>query len=678
MTRILWLSNAPWAKTGYGDQTLSFCATMSARGHEVAVLANFGLQATKMDIGINGRSVRVYPAGKDMYSNDVVQATADDFRADVIISLYDAWPLKFAGLKIHRTPWAAWAPIDHETVPPAVLESLKRADRAIAYSQHGHRAMLEAGLEDALYIPHGVNTDVFQPGEMAKAREKLGLPGVETFLVGMVAANNYFPSRKCIPQALTAFSRFKREVAPKSAIYLHMVDDESMGGIDIRQICKQLGLKFGEDYYLPDPFELRMGIPTPAMVELYQSFDVLLNPSYGEGFGVPILEAMACGTPPIVTRGTSMTELAVSCGWLVNGEAWWSQQGAFQTLPSIAGIERALTELYLVRFGTPDEWTRRQENCRKRSLEYDWDTVVAPMWDRFLKEEQWRNPKSLASKPVEAHDHRWGNTGLWLSNGRLARPCMVPGCSAYQESGPQQPGYPDGPEVFERGFYPQTALIFDDDPQGGVAKIVLREIEQDYRLSEIDFQPGDQVIDIGAHVGVVTCWIAKSNPGVKVLAFEPVSENYERLVENLKRNEIGSDQVTAYPLGVTGDGREIELMGDGKGNSGGWTAVGIFSSSAERRTAQSCTLEQIILDNGLDKIKLLKVDCEGAEYEILYGAPEWVWKRIERVVIEIHDAPDYPHGRRLAEWLEKKLGADRVRWKMSPVERLELPAGVEK
>ncbi len=673
MTRVLWMSNAPWAKTGYGDQTLSFCATMTARGHEVAVLANFGLQATRMDIGINGRKVAVYPMGKEMYSNDVVQATADDFEADVVITLYDAWPLKFAALKGHQTPWVAWAPIDHETITPGVLESLKRADRAIAYSRHGQRAMLEGGLEDALYIPHGVNTEIFTPGDMAAAREKMGLPGVETFLVGMVAANNYYPSRKCIPQALCAFADFKKRTGAKTAIYLHMVDDESNGGIDIRRIAKALGLKFGEDYFLPDPYELRLGIPTPAMVGLYQAFDVLLNPSYGEGFGIPILEAMACGTPPIVTRGTSMTELAVSCGWLVNGEAWWSQQGAFQTMPSIAGIERALTEMYMVRFGTPDEWKHKQELCRQRALGYDWEKVVAPMWDEFLKGEGWKRKSDPVGLETAGHVHRWGNTGLWIERGAMALPCMIAGCDAYQEVGPGRE-----PVIHEHGFYPETDLVFEDDPAGGVAKIVLREIQDDYKLAEMGFQPGDQVIDIGAHVGVVSCYIAKNYPGTLIYAFEPVQENFERLALNLERNGIGKERVRAFPLGVTGDGREITLVGDGRGNSGGWSAAGVHSSIVEQRTARSTTLEQILLDNAIDRVKLLKVDCEGSEYEILYSAPEWAWKKIEYVAIEIHDqGPHYPHGQKLVSWLQDKLGnKEKVFFKLNHVDRLELPAEV--
>jgi len=80
--RVLWYSNAPWAATGYGNQTGLICATLPQYGHPIAVLANYGLMGTKLDI----QGVKVYPGGRAMHSNDIVQAMADDWEADVIIS----------------------------------------------------------------------------------------------------------------------------------------------------------------------------------------------------------------------------------------------------------------------------------------------------------------------------------------------------------------------------------------------------------------------------------------------------------------------------------------------------------------------------------------------------------------------------------------------------------------
>ena len=47
--RILWLSNAEWAPSGYGEQTQLFCRRLQALGHEVAIAANHGLQDTTLE-----------------------------------------------------------------------------------------------------------------------------------------------------------------------------------------------------------------------------------------------------------------------------------------------------------------------------------------------------------------------------------------------------------------------------------------------------------------------------------------------------------------------------------------------------------------------------------------------------------------------------------------------------
>ena len=149
-----------------------------------------------------------------------MNAVAEDWQADVIISLYDAWPLRFARSKGRTIPWVAWAPVDHETVTPPVLESLRFADFTVAYARHGQQALERAGIA-AAYVPHGVNCAAYYPGDQAEARERAELPGVETFLVGMVAANNYYPSRKCIPQAMKAFADFHAEHPDERAVPAH-------------------------------------------------------------------------------------------------------------------------------------------------------------------------------------------------------------------------------------------------------------------------------------------------------------------------------------------------------------------------------------------------------------------------------------------------------------------------
>jgi glycosyltransferase involved in cell wall biosynthesis len=386
--RFLWFSNAPWKGSGYGNQTKLLMEHLPPLGHEMAIACNFGLQGGIIE-GPHG--VRFYPAGNDRQSNDIVQAHADDWGAELIISLYDAWPLKFAGL---RTPWWAWAPVDHEPVPDLVLEALRPdlyppkherpgvpAERVIAYSQHGQREYAKAGI-NADYIPHGVDTKVFAPGDKALARERLGFPA-DAFVVGLVGTNYYWPSRKCIPQTMQAFAVLL-EQHPEARLYLHMDWTAVKQGLDIGKLARALGIEHA--LIKPDQYQYAIGFPEPYMVDVYRALDVLASPSMGEGFGIPILEAAACGTPAIVTDFSAMPE--VMCGgWAVKEyDRFWEPQGAWMAWPHVSGIANALEDAHRAWDGGQLGW--RQTAARMHAEEYDFATVVAPAWDKLLREHE--------------------------------------------------------------------------------------------------------------------------------------------------------------------------------------------------------------------------------------------------------------------------------------------------
>jgi FkbM family methyltransferase len=160
-------------------------------------------------------------------------------------------------------------------------------------------------------------------------------------------------------------------------------------------------------------------------------------------------------------------------------------------------------------------------------------------------------------------------------------------------------------------------IVVADMPESVSAQIIAWELEADcYGLNRIDFQPGDVIIDIGAHIGMFAIYAALRFPQVVIHAFEPFPENFERLKQNLDRNGITTVRINQQA--VSGDGRLLEMVTDAL-NSGGSTCHSRTLEYERRTGIPSTTLDQIFDSLGVDKCKLLKIDCEGSEYEILFS-----------------------------------------------------------
>ena len=171
-----------------------------------------------------------------------------------------------------------------------------------------------------------------------------------------------------------------------------------------------------------------------------------------------------------------------------------------------------------------------------------------------------------------------------------------------------------------------------------------------YGLQQLDLKAGDVFIDVGANVGFVSMYVAKRYPDAKIIAFEPAPETFQILQKNLAEN--GIENVTAVNNAVNADGRPLELL-IMPGDSG---ASNAFASDAvvERFkrdmggtivTVEATTLDRVFDAYDIARCAVLKLDCEGAEYEILRQTN--VLERIGRVVMELHINPKALEGNTL-------------------------------
>ena len=138
-----------------------------------------------------------------------------------------------------------------------------------------------------------------------------------------------------------------------------------------------------------------------------------------------------------------------------------------------------------------------------------------------------------------------------------------------------------------------------------------------YDFSDIPIEPGDVIVDLGAHIGVVSIYLAKKHPGVTIHAFEPSPPVYALLEENLRRNRVRN--VVAHNLAVSATSGTVELVAHLTSNSAGSTAWLSTNDlpGHERFTVQSLSLDDIFERFHIEECALLKIDVEGSEHEVL-------------------------------------------------------------
>jgi len=340
--RIMWHSVAPMVSSGYGTQTRAVTRELVRQGHEVVISASYGVAGY---VGRTEDGITVLPIGASPYNygNDVIRLHVQRFNPDVVVSLLDVWVLKpeaWRGL-----PWCAWVPIDGEPLLPRNLPALRACRQPIAMARYGQRIMAEAGIESE-FAPLGFAPEEYFPMPRDEARAVLGADRKtdigDAFLVAVVSANVGQAGRKNFHEIFRAWASFHAS-HPGSLLYLHTdVSGILQGGDDLERMANLCGCAM-DSIIIPDQYRYLFGGYDPAFLRaVYSASDLCLNPSRGEGFGLPIIEAQACGCPVAITDFAAGPELAGPGAWLMRGDLQWQIGGYRLAHVPASEIEAAL------------------------------------------------------------------------------------------------------------------------------------------------------------------------------------------------------------------------------------------------------------------------------------------------------------------------------------------------
>jgi glycosyltransferase involved in cell wall biosynthesis len=373
---VSFYSNSPDQPTGYGQQARYMVDRLKRSGLDVAALSNYGLEGIKRELDTPYGKIPHFSRGMDLYSNDSAPIDHASFvnshpgKKSLLMTLYDVWVLTSPAFD--KMQVMSWVPLDHITLPPRVEAWLRKDNvRPVAMAPHGKRQMEAKGIQ-CDYAPHGIDTKIIKPTfeiDGQPVEEHMGIK--DRFVVGMVAANKSsgLVHRKAFSENILAFSIFHKK-HPDSVLYLH-TDPINPAGWNLVKLLEACGL--GKDAVIfPDQVSYKYGIPQKHLAAYYTGMDVMLATSYGEGFGIPTIEAQACGTKVIGSNWGATPDLLGEDSWLVEGQPQWdSGQDAWWQIPNVPSIVKALEESYAIGKG-------RSQASIDFAKQFDVDTV----WDK--------------------------------------------------------------------------------------------------------------------------------------------------------------------------------------------------------------------------------------------------------------------------------------------------------
>jgi FkbM family methyltransferase len=182
---------------------------------------------------------------------------------------------------------------------------------------------------------------------------------------------------------------------------------------------------------------------------------------------------------------------------------------------------------------------------------------------------------------------------------------------------------------------------------------VIREtwVENVYRIHDSDLiRAGATFVDLGANIGAVSVYAASRAPGLRVIAVEPEPDNLDLLQRNITTNQVDGQVHIARVAVAAEPGR-------------GWIHAGHGNSTLHHEPdpdgteIEIVTLAELLDTHSVRECDFLKIDVEGAEYDIIDGADLPTLHRINAIALEFDAVGDDRFGPMIAK-LAKVFGIE--------------------
>lgn len=448
--KILVCSESCKIPSGFGVYNKRLLDSLHNTGkYEVAEFATYGLIGDKEKLNIPWK---YYPNAvtKDHPKNSEYNSSQEnqfgrwrfdrvllDFRPDIVIDVRDYWMSYFEGLSPLRRnfKWFLMPTVDSHPQKEEWLDTYINADKIFTYSDWGRDILnlqTSNSIKFADAVPPGVNLNQFKPlDNISEIKKALALDPDST-IIGTVMRNQ---KRKLYPELIRAFEKILDKLDPKIAkktfLYLHTAypdagwniaelikDSKVANHIYLTYMCKNCSIVFASLFGdLVQPCykcgqkscctpNVSNGLDTDILVKIINCFDIYVQYAICEGFGMPQVEAAACGVPVMTVDYSAMKDIisnleATSIG--VGSYFKELETSAIRVYPNESDFVDKAVELLNLPTGI-----RKRIGYNTRVLtekHYNWDDI-ALKWMKHIDECEstqhlWNNPLAQLVPKIE-------------------------------------------------------------------------------------------------------------------------------------------------------------------------------------------------------------------------------------------------------------------------------------
>ncbi len=163
-------------------------------------------------------------------------------------------------------------------------------------------------------------------------------------------------------------------------------------------------------------------------------------------------------------------------------------------------------------------------------------------------------------------------------------------------------------------------------------------IHEEYTPAGYEISAADLIVDVGGNIGSFALYAASKAPRGRVVSLEPIQDNYRLLVHNVAQNRLAN--ILTQRAALVARRARVRVYLSTYGSGGHSVRPDLAQQDQDYEEVDGVTLEDVLQASQFPHCDFLKLDCEGAEFEIFREIRPAVCERVKRVVVEYHTFPD--------------------------------------